>query len=178
MRTYCIGLLLDDEPPKKGDEVLEDMEKSITSHRNFMVCLHRGAGKSSYTLCTTLFAALTGVQKFIVIVSNNARAASGLLNDLWRAFQETDTALAQDYPAALLPFHLCGGSYRRKQTYRGRPTDIQKNAGNIVLARLKDDDGKEYETSGSVITARGITSGIRGLKHGTMRPTMVILDDL
>lgn len=28
------------------------------------------------------------------------------------------------------------------------------------------------------MTVRGITSGIRGLKHGTMRPTMVILDDL
>lgn len=28
------------------------------------------------------------------------------------------------------------------------------------------------------MTVRGITSGIRGLKHGTKRPTLVILDDL
>lgn len=28
------------------------------------------------------------------------------------------------------------------------------------------------------MTVRGVTSGIRGLKHGTMRPTMVLLDDL
>lgn len=29
-----------------------------------------------------------------------------------------------------------------------------------------------------MITSRGITSGFRGMKHGTLRPSLVILDDL
>ncbi len=104
MNTYCLGLVLDDPPPPKGEEVLNRMEQAITAHSNFMVCLHRGAGKSCYTICTTLYAIAKGLQKFVVMVSNNARAASGLLADLWRAIQETDTPFAQDYPELCLPF--------------------------------------------------------------------------
>ena len=58
------------------------------------------------------------------------------------------------------------------------PTDISKNAQQIVLARLRDQDGKEMPTSGSIITVRGVGSGLRGMKKGTLRPSLVILDDL
>lgn len=57
-------------------------------------------------------------------------------------------------------------------------TDIQKNASNIVFPRLQDNDGNELPTSNSILTCRGVTSGLRGMKFGTMRPTLVILDDL
>lgn len=60
VNTYCLGLVLDDPPPTKGEEVLGRMEQAITAHSNFMVCLHRGAGKSCYTICTTLYAIATG----------------------------------------------------------------------------------------------------------------------
>ena len=60
VEEYCVGLVLDEPPPPKGEEVLRQMERSITSHSNFMVCLHRGAGKSCYTICTTLYALATG----------------------------------------------------------------------------------------------------------------------
>lgn len=178
IRTYCIGTLLDEPPPEEGQKVVKDMYSAVTNHSNYLVCLSRGAGKSSLTLCTTLYALATGLQKYIVIVSNNARAAGGLLSDLWRAIVDKDTAFAVDYPEVCLPFNLCNGSYRRKQTYNGIVTEIQKNSTNIVLATLKDKDGVPFKTSDSVVTVRGITSGIRGLKHGTMRPTCVLLDDL
>ena len=47
-----------------------------------------------------------------------------------------------------------------------------------MFARLKDDEGKDLPTSGSIITVRGISSGLRGMKHGTLRPSLVLLDDL
>lgn len=56
-------------------------------------------------------------------------------------------------------------------------TDLQRNSTNIVFPRLHK-DGKELPTSGSVVTVRGITSGIRGLKIGKLRPDTVLLDDL
>lgn len=77
-----------------------------------------------------------------------------------------------------IPFQLCNGSYRRKQTYKGVPTDIEKNAGTLRLPTLKFQDGTDIPSSGSVVTVRGITSGIRGLKVGKLRPDTVILDDL
>ena len=77
-----------------------------------------------------------------------------------------------------MPFSTANGSFRRRQLYHGRSTDIQKNAGNIVFATLFDADGNPLDTSGSIITCRGISSGIRGAKHGTLRPSLVLLDDL
>lgn len=72
---------------------------------------------------------------------------------------------------------MCNGSFRRKQLYNGRSTDIEKNAAVIRFPTIVK-DGKPLPCSGSVVTVRGITSGIRGLKVGKLRPDTVILDDL
>lgn len=61
--------------------------------------------------------------------------------------------------------------------YHGISTDLEHNASELVFARLKDKDGNEYPTSGSLISCRGITGGIRGMKRGNLRPTYVIIDD-
>lgn len=178
VKTYCVSLLLQDEPSKKGYDVLSKMERALTDHQNYMICMPRGQGKTSFVCCATLYALATGIQKYVVCISNNARAANGIMQDIWRAIAETDTPFAQDYPAVCCPFHLCNGSFRRRQTYRGKMTDMQKNASNIVLARLQDDNGNELPTSNSILTCRGISSGLRGMKFGTLRPTLVLLDDL
>lgn len=154
------------------------MEEAITSHKNYMICMGRGFGKSSYCICAALYALATGRQKYVMIISNNASSSSSLLSDLWRVIEVPDTKFAQDYPTVCLPFHNAHGSFRRRQLYKGRSTEIQKNAGSIVFATLEKPDGTPYPTSGSVVTCRGITSGIRGAKHGTLRPSLVLLDDL
>lgn len=178
VQTYCLGLLLDDAPPPKGKEVLEQMATAISAHNNYLICMSRGSGKSSYIECVTLYALARGLQKYVVIISNNARAASGLLSDLWRAISEPDTPFAQDYPNVCFPFQVCKGSYRRRQLYKGQSTEIQKTANNITLARLRDDKGNELPSSGSIVTVRGISGGLRGMKHGKLRPSLVLLDDL
>ena len=47
-----------------------------------------------------------------------------------------------------------------------------------MFARLQDDDGNERPTSGSLVCCRGVTSSLRGLKKGTLRPSCCLLDDL
>lgn len=56
----CDGLALNEEPSERGYEVLKDMESALTSHKNYMICMGRGFGKSSYCICATLFAIATG----------------------------------------------------------------------------------------------------------------------
>ena len=126
---------------------------------------------------TTLWLLATARRKFCVIVSNNARAAGNILRDIVTPILERDTAFAVDFPEVCLPFQVCNGSFRRRQMYRGRSTDIEKNAATLRFATLYR-DGEELPTSGSVVTVRGISSGIRGLKVGKLRPDCVILDDL
>lgn len=113
-----------------------------------------------------------------MIISSNQISANNILGDLFRMVAEVDTPFAQDYPEICAPFHLCNGSFHRKQTYRGKTTDIQRTAGQLVFARLQDDNGNERPTSGSLIYCRGVTSSLRGMKKGTMRPTCCLLDDL
>lgn len=178
MNAYCLGLLLDDPPPPKGCQVLDEMERALTGHSNYMILMARGSGKSSYVECATAFAMATGLQKFTVIVSANQKASTNMMNDLWRMIAEPDTPFAQDYPGVCLPFQLCNGSIRRRQLYRGLSTELSRNAQQIVFPRLQDGNGEELPTSGSVIAVRGIGSGIRGMKKGTLRPSLVLLDDL
>ena len=86
--------MLDDAPPPKGQDVLKQMADAMTAHSNYLICMSRGSGKSSYIECVTLQALATGLQKFVVIISNNGRAASGILQDIWHAIAEPDTAFA------------------------------------------------------------------------------------
>lgn len=138
----------------------------------------RGSGKTSLMECAAMYSIATGLQKFVVVISSNQNAANNILNDLFRLVAENDTPFAQDYPEICAPFHLCNGSFHRKQTYRGKTTDIQRTQGQLVFARLVDDKGKERPTSGSIICCRGITSSLRGMKKATLRPDLVLLDDL
>lgn len=175
--TYCVGLLLDDAPPPKGRQILDEMERALNDSRPYMIMMGRGNGKTCYVECATVYAMATGKRRFPVVISANARAACNILNDIFRIFIESDTDFAQDYPDLCLPMQLQNGSYRRKQTYRGISTEISKTANQATFARLQTPDGK-LPTSGCVIATRGISSGIRGLKHRTMRPDLVLLDDL
>jgi hypothetical protein len=74
---------------------------------------------------------VTGRRKFCVIVSNNARAAGNILKDISMPILEKGTAFAQDFPEICLPFQICNGSFRRRQIYKGRSTDIEKNSAVI-----------------------------------------------
>lgn len=178
VNVYCVGVFLDEPPPPKGEEILREMACAIIDSRPYMILQSRGSGKTSYLESVVMYALSTGKRKFPVIISQNARSAQNILTDIFRIITDTGTAYAQDYPDVCLPFQLCNGSYRRRQMYNGVATEISKTASQLVLARLKGADGVEAPTSGSIIATRGITSGIRGLKHHSLRPDVACLDDI
>lgn len=159
------------------EEVIAEMETALGQSRPWMVELPRGSGKSSIVECCMLYLTMTGKRKMVVIAAQNARSAQNMLRDIWRPIVERESALVQDFPDVCAPFIVANGSFRRRQMYRGVATDIAKNASSIRFARIVR-DGVELPTSGSCITTRGISSGIRGVKSGTLRPDVVILDDL
>lgn len=178
IQTYFIGLMIDDQPSPLFIEALQEMEQALGQSRPYNIELPRGTGKTSAVEMAVVYLLATGKRKFCVIVSQNARAAGSILKDICRPIIEKGTEFAQDFPEVCLPFQICDGAYRRRQLYRGVPTEIQKNSTVVQLARLVKDDHNETPTSGSVVTVRGITSGVRGLKVGKLRPDTVILDDL
>ena len=184
VNTYCIGVFLDDPPPPKGEEILREMYRATVDSRPYLLLQARGSGKTSYVECIVSFLIATGRRKFPVIISQNATSAQNILSDIFRIIQDMGT-FSEDYPDVSLPFQLCNGSYRRRQTYNGVQTEISKTSSKLVLARLveKDENGgnvcrHEAPTSGSVIATRGVGAGIRGMKQKTLRPDVAVLDDI
>ena len=170
--------MIDDPPSEMFVKALQHMEFALGTSTPYNIELPRGSGKTSAAEMAILYLISTGRRKFAVIVSQNGRSAGNILRDIWRPVMERDTAFANDFPEVCLPFQLTNGSFRRRQTYNGVATEIEKNSGIIRLARLVREDGTEMPTSGSAITVRGVTSGVRGLKLGKMRPDTVLCDDL
>lgn len=62
--------------------------------------------------------------------------------------------------------------------YKGRDCAIERNSTTISLARIVDENGNECPTFGSIITCRGVTSGLRGMRQGKIRPDVVLVDDI
>lgn len=103
VETYCLGILLDDMPPPRGIEVLDEMDRALADARPYMIMMSRGSGKTCYMEAAACYAMATGKRKFPVVVSANAKAACNILNDIFRMFQEKDTNFSNDYPDLCLP---------------------------------------------------------------------------
>lgn len=106
----------------------------------------------------------------------NARASTGILNDIWRVFQVPDSPFAKDYPELVLPFSIANGSFKRRQLFDTTSTDISKTANQLVLPTYSDT--RFQRASGSLVTTRSITGALRGIRRFTMRPSFVIIDDI
>ena len=178
INTYLVGSLFTFPPEGKMTEALLEMETSLVSARPFNIELPRGSGKTTAAEAMCLYLLSYGIRKFLVVISNNQRAAGNILNDLYHIVSDGSTAYAHDFPEISLPFMIANGSFRRRQTVRGKLVEISKNATNLQFPSINDEDGNPLPTSGSVITCRGMTSGLRGIKVGSLRPDLAILDDL
>lgn len=177
VKTYMIGLLIDDAPEEMYIKALEEMEAALSQARPYNIELPRGSGKTSAAQMAVIYLLATGRRKFAVVVSANHAQSQNIIRDIFRAVIE-EGPFSVDYPELALPFQLLEGSYRRRQLYKGVCTNVSKTASQITFARLKDEDGKEMPTSQSTIVCKGVTSGVRGLKCGKLRPDLVLLDDL
>ena len=178
INAYAIGLLLDEPPPPHGEEILREVWTAIQdTKRPYMIMQARGSGKTSYVECVVLCALSTGKTKFPVFISHNASSSVEMVKDIFKCITETST-FSEDYPEVCFPYVILNGAFKRRQTYHKHSTELQYRDGFLKLPRLIKEDGTEYATSGSCVACRGITSGLRGLKHGTLRPTCVILDDI
>jgi hypothetical protein len=178
IETYLVGSLFTFPPVGKMCEALSEMVASLTSARPYNIELPRGSGKTTAAEAMCLYLLSYGLRKFLVVISNNQRAAGNILNDLYHIISDGSTAYANDFPEISLPFTIANGSFRRRQTINGKLVEISKNATNLQFPCILDEDGKPLPTSGSVVTCRGMTSGVRGLKVGSLRPDLAILDDL
>lgn len=175
MKTYCLGTFIDDPPPPKGVKIIDAMYSAVGAGRPYLVLMSRGFGKTSYTEGVVSYCLATARCKFCVVVSLNKEAAAAIVEDIVRLFGSEP--FATDYPDIALPIILKDGSWKRKQTSGGKSTDCRFTNGRLVFPRVVDDDGNEVPTAHSFLIPKALKA-VRGTKRGTLRPDLIVLDDL
>ena len=142
----------------------------------------RGFGKTTISENAVLWALMYGHRRFIPIIGADEHAAKDNIESLKTELMTNDL-IQGDFPEVCTPvMHLENKAQRaRSQTYDGSPTYITWGQDTVVFPSIKR-DGKWSVSSGSIVTARGLTGRIRGMAHkrpdGTkQRPDFVVIDD-
>lgn len=150
------------------------------------VCLHggqyafampRGSGKTTLAESASLWSALYGHRKFLVLIGATEPLAESLLNSI-KSEIETNDLLAEDFPEVCYPVRALEGIHNRAggQTCEGERTRIEWASKSVTFPTIRG-----ARSSGCVIKVVGITGSIRGMAHNQggkkVRPDLVIIDD-
>lgn len=159
-------------------KVIEKIQQCVTHGGQFCLAMPRGSGKTNLCVAGTLWAILTGKQRFIVLIGATADHGNRLLSMI-KSHCSNNKDLMDDYPEALYPIWRLEGESRRcaGQRYYGRLTHIGWNAEEVVFPTIPGS-----RCSGALVRTVGITGNIRGAVHirpdGTsVRPSLVLIDD-
>lgn len=142
----------------------------------------RGSAKTTWFEIATLWAVLSGLRKFMVLVCAN-ESLSTISLDRIKSELETNDLLACDFPEACDPVIALEGINQRAKNAIYQTPDGIKRCGFIWKTdtiTLPDIDGAPG--GGAIIFATGIEGSVRGLKFkhprlGSVRPDGFLVDD-
>ena len=156
---------------------------------------YRGCGKTSITEGVTLYLILTGKIKYVGVVAANGPFAEQILSNIKNYCEGEEGGYDDDgmpmhrlldfYPEVILPIVSLEGMSGAKavaQTVNGERTKIKWSGNKLVFPTVKffvegEDKQRLSPASGSIIHARGVDAPLRGMKHGSLRPELIIGDD-
>lgn len=172
--TYCVPALLYAPIEDAMRDIMGEMEAATSDSRPYQILVRRGGCKTTMAECAVAYYLATGKRRMGVVSSINLGQAKQILKDITRVFD--GDAFQQDYPDIGCPIALLDGHTRREQRQEGHSVDYRVTADEVVLPTITV-DGVPVPSSGSCIKARALAS-VRGTKHGTLRPDIVLLDDI
>ena len=137
----------------------------------------RGWAKTWIFERAAIWAVLYGHRAYVVIYAATGPLGKENLRSIKDELYDNE-ALAEDFPEAIVPFlKLEQKAQRQNQTQYGELTGCRWLGDRVIFGKVLDSLGEWSVSSGSIIVARGITGGTRGLKKGTTRPDCVFVDD-
>jgi len=158
----------------------ECIEDAVRSGSTFAFAMPRGSGKTTLARWAVVWAILTGLSPYSVLIASSQATAQKLLKNLKTTLRFNEL-LAEDFPEAILPVRHIKGEARKAtgQKFKGEPTLIEWTKTAIVLAAIPVEYSK---CNSSVIDVTGIEGEIRGRQYERpdgkiIRPTFTLLDD-
>lgn len=141
--------------PSLSPEFHRELIALAGSHDRLAAAAPRGHAKSTLlSLIYPLWATATKRRSFVVIVSDTATQATDHLSNIYQELIEND-ALIRDFPHLALP-----------------------DAGHYKEKRVKRTTSDFITVGGFSFVAKGAGGGLRGLRRGTQRPDLILVDDL
>lgn len=154
------------------------IESIVLSGGRLPLSVFRGWAKTWILERAALWAALYGHRVYVVLYGATGPLAKEILGSIKNELYDNDL-LVQDFPESCYPFRrLEQKAQRQNQTQYGALTGCRWLGDRVIFGRVLTALGEWSEASGTIIVARGITSGTRGLKKGTTRPDFVLADDI
>lgn len=159
-------------------QVIARLETTARSGGLFALAMPRGSGKTTLCEVAAIWAIVTGLQEFLVLIGASRAHALESMASI-QAEIDSNELLARDWPEVCYPIaKLEGIAHRCKgQLHKGKRTHITWKKDELVLPTIKGS-----KASGAILRTAGITGRIRGQKFTrpdgrSVRPTMVIIDD-
>ncbi len=134
----------------------------------------RGDGKTKIVEGCIIYAVVSGVIRFPVIVASDAKASQRILANCKWLLSADCHLLAEDFPEVCVPIIALKGDARlaARQTVNGEPTEIGFSKEFLRLPKVAGS-----VSSGAIIYPLSIEGGMRGLAMGSERPDFVLIDD-
>lgn len=144
----------------------------------------RGEGKTSITEWVVMYAVLCALVRFAVIFASTGADAEEILQSIRDRFAENER-LSQIYPEVCNPVSALENTAQRARTQT--VSGIDRVTGKTFErhpSRFKW-CGREVSfphvpgsaCAGAIIATRGLDAAVRGMKRGSMRPEVAIIDD-
>ena len=164
--------------------IVEAIEHAVKFGGDQSVAAPRGEGKTLISECVVCKALLTGKVKFPLIVAATGPDAQNILGNIKRNF-EVNELLADFYPEVCDPIIALEGAAQRANMQTclgGHRTRLKWGMDRIVFPDVPDFKNEKGEwvrsrCRGSVLMTRGLDSAIRGIRYGSLRPDLVLIDD-
>jgi hypothetical protein len=158
--------------------VIGRIQDCILRGGRFTNAVYRGFAKSTISENALLWAMLYGHRKFGAIFAAEADLAAKAINSIRTELSDNDL-LYEDFPEVCHAIRALEGKPQRcnSQTHNGKRTHIGWKKDTLVLPAI---DGSV--SAGSILTSRGLTGSILGLRWKTpdgkqLRPDFTIVDD-
>lgn len=157
-------------------DFIADIERTIRTGGQLASAMPRGTGKTSILVCAVIWAILTGVHPFVVLIGATGEAAKELLEQIRSEF-ETNEAIYAYFPELVHPVRKLEGINQRRLLWNGQPIKQTWKKARIILPDKPGGPG-----AGAIIAVAGLDGRIRGMNHlrtdgRSVRPTLVLIDD-
>lgn len=176
LATYCTGPggFLKTPPSEKMGDIIDKLQEVVIHGGRTQLRIARGHGKSSLTKGACVYALLYGYRKFVVAVAAKRPDAASMIDDIYTLLEVGET-INEDFPEVCVAIRRLERITQRAraQTYKGKSTRIEKTADRIILPTIA-----KSAASGAILVARGFTGASRGLIKGSVRPDLLICDDV